>query len=491
MHARGRAALCAVVVSLVLGGTANAIQVGANDDTGKFADDGGAVFFERMRTLGLKQTVMTVRFDPAAPLVIQNKAFIDKAITEAGRQGLSVVLAVYPYPPRSLVRSAAGAQAFAEYVARVAREYPAVRQFVIGNEPNQPAFWRPQLSAKGKVLSAPMFGQYLAAAYDALKVVDLGITVVGVGLSPRGNDNPRAKSNLSTSPARFLAALGAWYRKSGRTAPLMDGFSFHPYPRAATDALTAGYAWPNVGFTNLDRLKQAIHDAFHDTPQPTTVDGLKLYLDEVGWQVDTSSRPGYTGLENVPVTTEAKQAATYAELIKRAACDPDIEQLNIFGFYDDVSRDQGFQAALHRVDGTPRPAAAAVAAAVARTDARPCARPVVWEPLPTVAGADLSTPKRQASGAINVLVGAQEGAKAVVCAVEASAMATRRPASGASLQRRALAKCWRGTLTPRFRRLVKLRIPEASRDSAVIAAYITAESNAERVAQIVKEPQGP
>jgi hypothetical protein len=108
-----------------------------------------------------------------------------------------------------------------------------------------------------------------------------------------------------------------------------------------------------------------------------------------------------------------------------------------------------------------------------------------------VAGADLSTPKRQASGAINVLVGAQEGAKAVVCAVEASAMATRRPASGASLQRRALAKCWRGTLTPRFRRLVKLRIPEASRDSAVIAAYITAESNAERVAQIVKEPQGP
>ncbi len=103
---------------------------------------------------------------------------------------------------------------------------------MIGNEPNQPAFWRPQFSRSGAVLSAPAFGRYLAAAYDALKEVDTGITVVGVGLSPRGNDNALARSNVSTSPVRFLAALGAWYRSSGRKLPLMDGLSLPPLPAA-------------------------------------------------------------------------------------------------------------------------------------------------------------------------------------------------------------------------------------------------------------------
>jgi hypothetical protein len=122
-----------------------------------------------------------------------------------------------------------------------------VRQYVVGNEPNQPAFFRPQF-AKGKQASARRFGPYLAAGYDALKAVDPAITVVGVGLSPRGNDRPAARSNVSTSPVRFLAALGAWYRASKRTRPLMDGFSFHPYPNRATDPLERGYPWPNAGF---------------------------------------------------------------------------------------------------------------------------------------------------------------------------------------------------------------------------------------------------
>ena len=81
--------------------------------------------------------------------------------------------------------------------------------------------------------------------------------MVGIGLSPRGNDRPFARSNVSTSPVRFLAALGAWYRASGRTRPLMDGLSFHPYPNRATDPFSRGYAWPNAGVVNLDRVKQA------------------------------------------------------------------------------------------------------------------------------------------------------------------------------------------------------------------------------------------
>ena len=203
-------------------------------------------------------------------------------------------------------------------------------------------------------MSAPAFGPYLAAAYDTLKAVDPAITVIGVGLSPRGNDRPTAKNNISTSPVRFLRALGAWYRRSGRTLPLMDGFSFHPYPNEATDPLERGYAWPNAGFVNLDRMKQALWDAFDGTAQPTTADGLKLHLDEVGWQVDTAGRPGYRGLENVPVTDEVDAGRDLRPAHPRGGVRPDVASLSFFGFRDDGLR-TGFQAGLARADGSARP----------------------------------------------------------------------------------------------------------------------------------------
>ena len=66
------------------------------------------------------------------------------------------------------VRSATP-QAFADWLTLVATRYPQVRQFVVGNEPNQPAFWRPQFGAGGRNVSAAGFGAFLATAYDALK----------------------------------------------------------------------------------------------------------------------------------------------------------------------------------------------------------------------------------------------------------------------------------------------------------------------------------
>jgi hypothetical protein len=289
---------------------------------------------------------------------------------------------------------------------------------------------------------------------------------------------------------QFLAALGAWYRHSGRTKPLMDGLAFHPYPRSATQPLTRLYDWPNAGFANLGRIKQAFWDAFDGTPQPTTVDGLQLYLNEVGWQVNTNGLAGYTGLENVPVTTEAKQAAIYADLVRRAACDPDIAEVNFFGYYDDEMRDLGFQAALRRLDGSPRPAARAVTKAIKQVANRPCRKLVRWRPATTVDRATLRAPRIQRSGAIRTLVGAKEGANAVVCLVPGEPGA-RRIASVASLMRLAVAPCWRGRLTPRFGRSIKLDVPPALRGRVVVAARISAQVNAKRAAVLFGTPTGP
>ncbi len=412
----------ALTVALLAGASVGvAADVGANDDSAKYQDDGGAAMYSEMAALGLKQSVIGVRFVPSDAMVVQDKALLDRAIAAAQGAGLRVVLAVYPYPPREIEAGMSSPTLFASYVGVLASIYPEVKHFVIGNEPNQPAFWRPQFDAAGQNASAPAFGPYLAAAYDTLKAVDPSITVIGIGLSPRGNDRPEAKNNISTSPVRFLRALGAWYRRSGRTRPLMDGFSFHPYPNEATDPLERGYAWPNAGFVNLDRMKQALWDAFHDTAQPTTVDGLKLHLDEVGWQVDTAGRTGYRGPENVPVTDEATQAAIYGRLIREAACDPDVSSLSFFGYRDDGLR-TGFQAGLARADGTARASSAAVQAAIA---AGCTGLERTWEPGLEVLGTKVAVGSQLA--AVTTRLAAGEDARAKVClrALDGSSSAKR------------------------------------------------------------------
>ena len=48
-----RSLAAAVVAALVCAGVASGADVGANDDTGKFAPDAGAAFYTEMAALGL------------------------------------------------------------------------------------------------------------------------------------------------------------------------------------------------------------------------------------------------------------------------------------------------------------------------------------------------------------------------------------------------------------------------------------------------------
>jgi hypothetical protein len=479
MGSRGVARVVTVVFACALACAtgAGATDIGANDDTGMFAPDAGASFYREMASIGMRETVLTVRWLPSDPLGLGDRPLLDLTVAAARSAGLSVVFAAYPYPPREVASGIARPAAFGAWLAELARQYPDVREFVVGNEPNQPAFWRPQFARTAQA-SARTFGPFLAAGYDALKAVDPTLTVVGVGLSPRGNDRPLARSNVSTSPVRFLQALGAWYRSSGRTTPLMDGLSFHPYPNKATDPLSRGYAWPNAGFVNLDRVKQAIWDAFAGTAQPTTLEGLRLYLDEVGWQVDTSGRDGYAGDENVPVADEEKQALVYGALVRATACDADIAAVNLFGFKDDAVR-AGFQAGLLRADGTERPALAVVRDAIAATG---CDSAVTtWHPSRAVIGANRSG-VRLVRASVVVDVTAAEGASARACLL--------RGAQTLSSARRALTSrsthvgtCTSGTIEAN--RPTTLRLPRTA-GRQTLAVRLAADANPGRSSTLLR-----
>ena len=244
------------------------VLFGVSDDRGKYDDDGGEWFFSELRQTGLVANKMTVNWDPARPLEIREKPFFDRSIPWATAQGVHLSFGIHIGKARAITSSPRTIDQFVEWLQLVARTYPQVTEFVVGNEPNLTRFWQPQFDRRGRGASGIAFAAFLARSYDALKEVNPEITVVGVGLSPRGNDMPRAKSNISTSPVKFIRDLGIGYRRLRRDKPIMDVFGFHPYPARDRDPLAKGYRWPNAGVTNLDRIKQALWDAFNGTAQP-------------------------------------------------------------------------------------------------------------------------------------------------------------------------------------------------------------------------------
>lgn len=384
------AAACA---ALTLAGAAGAAPIfGVCDDRGKYDDDGGAWFFSELSAAGLQANKITVSWDPANPLAITERPFLDRSIPQAEALGIHLSFGIHIGKARAITGDPEALNQFTDWLRILAASYPQVTEFVVGNEPNLTRFWQPQFNANGSGASGIAFARFLAASYDALKEVNPEITVVGVGLSPRGNDMPHAPSNISTSPVKFIRDLGIGYHRLGREKPIMDVFGFHPYPAKDRDPLAKGYRWPNAGVTNLARIKQAVWDAFSDTEQPTFAEPglpqeqpLTFKLDEVGWQVAIPAgiRKSYFGRESVRPTNEKTQARIYGALVRSVSCEPSVRELLFFGLVDEPNLDR-WQAALLRADKTRRPSWATVRAAVAQG----CrGKRAVWQHTEQVLGA--------------------------------------------------------------------------------------------------------
>jgi hypothetical protein len=396
-----RALICSVAASLVLAGNAFAdLQIGVADDLGIHADQ-SPWFFDSLGELGMQENRVSVPFDASAPTAIQNQAALDLYVPLATLRGVRVVFSVAPTKARAMTESPDAVRQYADYVALLARTYPTVKDFIVGNEPNQPRFFQPQFNPAGQNVSAAAYYAMLVAAYDALKAVDPALRVIGLGLSPRGNDQPNALNNVSTSPVRFLHGLGRAYRKSGRSSPIMDELAFHPYPDHDRDALMKGYRWPNAGVPNLGRVKQAFWDAFHGTGQPTFGEGrargsMTFRLDELGWQVDvvTAASTSYTGRENIQPTDEGTQARIYAEAIRYLACDASVRSILFFLLRDEPDLDR-WQAGLVRADGSRRESFDTVKSTFAQTGGRCSGQMRSWQHSTKVEGAKVRFPRKR------------------------------------------------------------------------------------------------
>jgi hypothetical protein len=236
------------------GAAAGVLRYGVTEDAGKYSADGGAAFFSQLNDVGLTENVITIYWDPTLPGGMAEPGLLDRVLPQASARGIRIVLAVYALKPTMFTHSPTAEAQFVSFLQRLARTYPQVTDFVVGNEPNQPRYWQPQFGPDGSDAAATGYEELLARCYDALKSVNPAIRVLGFGLSERGNDDPHAPSNASHSPVRFIHDVGAAYYASGRSWPIMDGFAFHPYPGSSADPLEKGLAWPNACVANLDRI---------------------------------------------------------------------------------------------------------------------------------------------------------------------------------------------------------------------------------------------
>ncbi len=406
----------AALAALIPGSAAANLIVGVNDDV-RYESAQPTFFMPTMAADGLTMNALTIRWDEAQPTSIDPdlQSSLAQVIAAAQIAGVTVELDLYPAHSQALTGAkrcpaptdptACGdsvrIQQFADWTAIVAETFPTVHQFIVMNECNQPLFVNPQWNAGGTNQSATVCGRALAASYDALKAVSSTNFVWGVGLSPRGNDSPNAPSNSSTSPVKFLGALGAWFRafaaKTHRTAPLMDGLDFHPYP--VPQSLSFGKGYPDVrdaSISNLSRVYQAFYDGFAGSPQRTIGQqkggGLPLSLNEMGIQTNAAGQPGYAGTEVSAnsaggvikqYATQAYQATYYKKMLQLLACDPNVRVVNIFRLVDEPNL-AGWQSGLYWVgNGIPvaKQSATVVAAWTAQTHGACQGKSVPWKPV--------------------------------------------------------------------------------------------------------------
>jgi hypothetical protein len=323
------------------------------------------------RLSGFRAVRVTSYWHPGQARPPEGEIGVLRNVAEAAaRNGVKVYVTVMsPGSPTTPLSESARSE-FAAYAATIVREIPAIRDVIVGNEPNLNRFWLPQFHADGSSAAPAAYLALLAQTYDALKAVSPAVKVHGGTVSPRGTDRP-AGLRPTHSPTTFIRALGVAYRASGRTRPVMDVFVIHPYMANSSEPPTLAHPHPDnttITIADYDKLVPLLAEAFDGTPQAGSE--LPILYGEFG--VETQIPPAksglYTGTE--PTTTrpvtEDTQAAYYEQAYALSFCQPTVVGMLLLHAQDDRNLDR-WQSGLRYVDGTPKSSLPRVRRALDRT----------------------------------------------------------------------------------------------------------------------------
>ena len=334
------AALTAVSATLVAVSAATAggpgMTIGAVEDAAKWGDPVAKMSLARQA--GFRAVRMTMQWSSGQTAPSAGELQNTRNAAEAARAaGIEPIVAIYNTGSAATPLDDASRAQFVQFATAVATGLPSVQRFVVGNEPNLNRYWMPQFNADGSDAAAPAYELLLAASYDAIKAVRADAIILGGALSPRGEDI--ATSTRPThSPTTFIADLGAAFRASGRTKPIMDVFDQHVYEDYS--AMPPSFEHPNsktIAVSDYGKLVALLGQAFDGTAQAGS--SLPIFYGEYGVEsvIPAAKASLYTGTEP-PATNavdEATQAALYREAFKVAYCQPNVAGIMLFHVSDE------------------------------------------------------------------------------------------------------------------------------------------------------------
>jgi hypothetical protein len=375
--------LVVLVVAACTTGIARAdrgLIVGVSDDAFLWRPAESAAI---ARDLGLTAFRVTLHWNGRA------SALSDADVATLGRvaeatAGLRMVVAVVGEHADDAPADGRERQAYCAYAADLVVHVPTVRDVVVWNEANLSYFWRPQFDAAGASAAPASYESLLAHCWDVLHGVRPDVDVI-TDISSRGNDQPNARTNVSHSPANFVAQLGAAYRASGRTRPIFDTFGEHPYARSADPPWQLHPGSGQISQGDLPVLLSALASSFAGTGQAVpgrcAGDGCPAvwYL-EAGYQTTPDVRTAslYTGVETEPAPvpdgdgsrprTQRDAGAQLRDGVSLASCQPGVGAFFNFLLADEPDL-ADWQSGVLWADGTRKASYGALKAAVANVAA--------------------------------------------------------------------------------------------------------------------------
>jgi hypothetical protein len=259
-------------------------------------------------------------------------------------------------------------QDFEQFMTAVARHYGPGVLYSIWNEPNHPAFLRPQFTAKGQPASPRVYRGLYQAGYAGLQAGGIAHPQVLMGeTAPFGYDSVSRSMFRQegathavlhdVAPLAFLRGmlcLNSRYQKSGSCGELQTaGYAHHAY------TLPAGpyYRPPqhdDVTIGALSRLSNALDLAARAHAIPG---GVPIYLTEFGVQslpnrelgVSLSQQAQFDAIDEHIAWSNPRVAAFSQYLLKDDPLSSGKAGASVNGGFI------GFQTGLENVHGTPKP----------------------------------------------------------------------------------------------------------------------------------------
>jgi hypothetical protein len=385
----------ALAAVLALGCTANApaergMFVGASGNLLRWDPDAATAL---ARQLGIGVYRISLLWSPGATQVVGDDAIqLRQAVWAAADD--RIVVSVYSANGADAPKTAAARGTYCSYLADLITRFPQINDIEIWIEPNKQQFWAPQFGPDESATAAAEYEALLARCWDVLHALRPTVNIIAPGTSPRGSDRPQARGNISQSPGNFIRRLGAAYRASGRSRPILDTVGHNAYGESSAERPWLVHRFSRtISEGDWAKLLQALWDGFHGTTQPTPgrcVAGkcVPVWYLEIGYQTTPSADKAtlYTGVETDPHPVPAyaggetdphpaatslapDQATQIVDGIQLAYCQPYVEAYFIFNLevWDDADL-RLWQSALFWTDRTPKPSLPPAQRVIARVN---------------------------------------------------------------------------------------------------------------------------